>query len=283
MKSLAAGPRETAHSGIREVVNVAIMMPDAIRLEVGQPDFDTPEHIVEATIRAVREGATKYTATAGILSLRELLVEKLATVNKIQAKPSNINVTVGGVGGIAAALLGLLEAGDEVLVPDPAWPNYRLEMSYSPAKIIYYPLYAARDFAPDVDELESLITPRTKLLMINSPCNPTGAVFARQVVEDIVELCQRHDLYLLSDECYDEIVFEGEHVSPASLWDDGHVISILYFFQDLRHDRLPGGLCRDQRPIGRFDQQDPGSQHVVRDQLCPKGGRGSTYRTAWTD
>lgn len=229
MKPLAAGPSATAHSGIREVVNVAITMPDAIRLEVGQPDFDTPEHIVEATVKAVREGATKYTATAGILSLRQLLVEKLATVNKIPAEPAHINVTVGGVGGIAAALLALLEEGDEVLAPDPAWPNYRLEMSYSPAKLIYYPLYAARDFAPDPAELESLITPRTKLLIINSPCNPTGAVFTRQVVEDIVQLCQKYDLYLLSDECYDEIVFEGEHVSPASFWRDGHVISAFTF------------------------------------------------------
>jgi aspartate aminotransferase/aminotransferase len=229
MKPLATGPRETSHSGIREVVNVAINMPDAIRLEVGQPNFDTPEHIVEATVRAMREGLTKYTATAGMLSLRELLVDKLANVNKIIVDPSQINVTVGGVGGIAAALLGLLEGGDEVLVPDPAWPNYRLELSYSPAKMVSYPLYAARDFAPDPDDLEKLITPRTKLLIINSPCNPTGAVFSRHVVEEIVRFCQKHDLYLLSDECYDELVFEGEHVSPASFWDDGHVVSAFTF------------------------------------------------------
>jgi len=229
MKPLAAGPRDTAHSGIREVVNVAITMPDAIRLEVGQPDFDTPSHIVEATVKALREGVTKYTATAGMISLRQLLVEKLARVNGIQAEPSHINVTVGGVGGIAAALLALLEPGDEVLVPDPAWPNYRLELSYSPARLIPYPLHAARDFAPDLDEMADLVTPRTKLLIINSPCNPTGAVFSRQVVEGIVELCQKHDLYLLSDECYDEIVLEGEHVSPASFWTDGHVISAFTF------------------------------------------------------
>ena len=229
MKPLAAGPRETTHSGIREVVNVAITMPDAIRLEVGQPDFATPEHIVEATAKAVRDGLTKYTATAGMLSLRELLVEKLAKVNKIKTDPSEINVTIGGVGGIAAALLALLEAGDEVLVPDPAWPNYRLELSYSPAKMVSYPLYAARGFAPDPDELEGYITPRTKLLIINSPCNPTGAVFPRDVVEQIVELCQKYDLYLLSDECYDQIVFEGEHVSPASFCEDGRVLSVFTF------------------------------------------------------
>jgi aspartate/methionine/tyrosine aminotransferase len=229
MKPLAAGPRETTHSGIREVVNVAITMPDAIRLEVGQPDFDTPEHIVEATAKAVRDGLTKYTATAGMLSLRELLVEKLAKVNKIRTDPSEINVTIGGVGGIAAALLALLEAGDEVLVPDPAWPNYRLELSYSPAEMVSYPLHAAQDFVPDPDALEGYITPRTKLLIINSPCNPTGAVFPRDVVEQIVELCQKHDLYLLSDECYDQIVFEGEHVSPASFCEDGRVLSVFTF------------------------------------------------------
>jgi aspartate aminotransferase len=204
-------------------------MPDAIRLEVGQPNFDTPAHIVEATVKAAREGATKYTATAGILSLRKLLVEKLASVNRIEADPTQINVTIGGVGGIAATLLAVLEEGDEVLVPDPAWPNYRLELSYSPARMVSYPLHAAREFAPDANELEQYITPRTKLLIINSPCNPTGAVFSRQVVEEIVSLCQRHDLYLLSDECYDEIVFEGEHVSPASFWDDGRVISVFTF------------------------------------------------------
>lgn len=229
MKPLAIGPLQTAHSGIREVVNVAITVPDAIRLEVGQPNFETPAHIVEATAKAVRNGATKYTATAGILSLRERIVEKLAAVNQIQTDPSRVNVTVGGVGGIAAVMLAVLEDGDEVLVPDPAWPNYRLELSYSPAKTVYYPLHAALDFAPDLDQLESLITPRTKLMIINSPCNPTGAVFSREVIEGLVRLCQKYDLYLLSDECYDEIVFEGRHISPASFWDDGHVISVYTF------------------------------------------------------
>ncbi len=229
MKRLAAGPSETAHSGIREVVNKAISLPGAIRLEVGQPDFPTPEHIVEATVKAVRDGHTKYTATAGMLSLRELLADKLEQVNGIQAAPAQINVTVGGVGGIAAALLAVLEEGDELLVPDPAWPNYRLELSYSPARMIPYPLHAAQGFVPDVKELESRITPRTKLLIINSPCNPTGAVFPRPAVEAIVRLCQKHDLFLLSDECYDEIVFEGEHVSPASFWKDGNVISAFTF------------------------------------------------------
>jgi len=229
MKPLAAGPSQTAHSGIREVVNVAITMPEAIRLEVGQPDFDTPEHITEATVRAVRDGMTKYTETAGLKSLRELLVQKLASVNQIAVEPSQINVTIGGVGGLAAALLALLEPGDEVLVPDPAWPNYRLELSYSPADMVSYPLRAAEAFVPDPDELASRITDRTKVVIVNSPCNPTGAVFPRSAVEDIVSICQEHDLYLISDECYDEIVFEGEHVSPASFWNDGHVISVFTF------------------------------------------------------
>jgi aspartate aminotransferase/aminotransferase len=138
-------------------------------------------------------------------------------------------VTIGGTNAVAAALISILEAGDEVLSPDPAWPNYRLELSYSPAKMVTYPLHPAREFYPDPEELERLMTPRTKLLIINSPCNPTGAVFPKRVMEEIVRLCQKHDLYLISDECYDELIFEGEHVSPASLCDDGRVISVFTF------------------------------------------------------
>jgi aspartate aminotransferase/aminotransferase len=218
-----------APSGIREVVNVAVTMPDATRLEVGQPDFDTPAHIVEATVRAIQEGYTKYTVTAGLLSLRELLAQKLANINGIRTEPSQINVTVGAQGSLAAAFQALLEEGDEVLVSDPTFPNYWMALGCCPARLVDYPLSASCGFIPDPDELESHVTPRTKLLVINSPCNPTGAVYPREVLEKIVEMCKRHDLYLLSDECYDELVFDGEHVSPASLCDDGRVVSVFSF------------------------------------------------------
>jgi len=157
------------------------------------------------------------------------LVAKLARVNGIQAGVENINCTVGGVGGIAAAIAALIEPGDEVLLPDPAWPNYRLMLAWAHGKLVPYPCPPENKFLPDPAEIEKLITPRTKLLVVNSPCNPTGALFPRKLLEQLVEVAVRHNLYLLSDECYDEVILDGEHVSPGSFCDDGRVISAYTF------------------------------------------------------
>jgi aspartate/methionine/tyrosine aminotransferase len=229
LPAVATGPAEAAHSGIREVVNLALATPGCIRLEVGEPNFSTPSHIVEAAVEFARKGAVKYTATAGLLSLRERLVAKLARVNGIQAEVNNINCTVGGVGGIAAAMAALLEPGDEVLLPDPAWPNYRLMLAWTHGVLVPYPCSPDNKFLPDPREVEKLITPRTKLMIVNSPCNPTGAVFPRSLLEQLVDVAVRRNVYLLSDECYDEVILDGEHVSPASFCTDGRVISAYTF------------------------------------------------------
>jgi len=229
LPAIATGPAEAAHSGIREVVNLALVTPGCIRLEVGEPNFSTPSHIVEAAVEFARKGAVKYTATAGLLSLRERLVTKLARVNGIQAEVNNINCTVGGVGGIAAAMAALLEPGDEVLLPDPAWPNYRLMLAWTHGVLVPYPCSPENKFLPDPREVEKLITPRTKLMIVNSPCNPTGAVFPRSLLEQLVDVAVRRNVYLLSDECYDEVILDGEHVSPASFCTDGRVISAYTF------------------------------------------------------
>jgi len=229
LQAIAAGPAEAAHSGIREVVNLALVTPGCIRLEVGEPNFSTPTHIVEAAVEFARKGAVKYTATAGLLSLRERLVAKLDRVNGIQAGVNDINCTVGGVGGIAAAMAALVEPGDEVLVPDPAWPNYRLMLAWTHGVLVPYPCSPENKFLPDPVEIEKLVTPRTKLLIVNSPCNPTGAVFPRRLLEALVDVAVRHNLYFLSDECYDEVILDGEHVSPASFCTDGRVISAYTF------------------------------------------------------
>ena len=229
LPAIASGPAEAVHSGIREVVNLALVTPGCIRLEVGEPNFSTPTHIVDAAVAFARKGHVKYTATAGLLSLRERLVAKLERVNGIQAGVSDINCTVGGVGGIAAAMAALLEPGDEVLVPDPAWPNYRLMLSWAHGVLVPYRCAPENQFLPEPGEVERLITRRTKLLIVNSPCNPTGAVFPRSLIEDLVELAVGHNLYLLSDECYDEVILDGEHVSPASFCTDGRIISAYTF------------------------------------------------------
>ena len=229
LQAIASGPAEAAHSGIREVVNLALVTPGCIRLEVGEPNFSTPKHIVEAAVEFARKGQVKYTATAGLLSLRERIAAKLDRVNGIQAGVTNINCSVGGVGGIAAAVAALVEPGDEVLIPDPAWPNYRLMLAWAHGTLVCYACPPGNQFLPDPKQVESLISPRTKLMIVNSPCNPTGAVFPRELLEQLVEVAVRHNIYLLSDECYDEVILEGEHLSPASFCTDGRVISAFTF------------------------------------------------------
>src|ERR1700730_214873 len=230
LPSLAHGPAETGHSGIREIANEAIRTPGAIRLEVGQPNFPTPQHIGDAGKRAIDEGKTYYTHTQGLLSLREKLVVKLARVNGIKVTPDRIACTPGGVGAIAAVFAAVLEDGDEVLLPDPGWPNSRMMLSWTDAKGVFYPCRPPDGFQPDLDALARLITPRTKILVVNSPNNPTGAIYPLETVTRFVELAQRHNLWLVSDECYDQIVLDGTWTSPASIApDDPRIASVFTF------------------------------------------------------
>lgn len=228
MKPLAQSATQMPGSGIREIVHLAMTMPDVIRLEVGEPNFPTPPHIVEAAYQAARNGFTKYGPSAGLLSLRELLAQRVERVNGYAVTAEQVNVSVGGVQGVFAAFLALLDAGDEVLVPDPGWPNYEMGLLLGGAVPVHYPLYIEHGFVPRLEDLEGLVTPRTKLLIINSPSNPTGAVFPRQTIEALVDFAQRHDLYVMADEVYDQFVFEGEHASPA-IYDPERVISIYSF------------------------------------------------------
>ncbi len=124
---------------------------------------------------------------------------------------------MGGTGAIQSALLATVGVGDEVLIPDPHWPHYTMQLASCGASAVSYPLDAQNEWLPDIAHLERLVTARTRMLVINSPGNPTGAVYPAQLVEDLLDFARRHDLYLLSDECYDEILFEGIHVSPGAL------------------------------------------------------------------
>jgi aspartate/methionine/tyrosine aminotransferase len=221
---------ETAHSGIREIANEALHTPGSIRLDVGQPDFPTPQHIKDAGKRAIDENKTFYTHTQGLLSLREKLVAKLARVNGITTSVDRIAIGPGGVGAIAAVLGALLEQGDEVLLPDPGWPNYRMMLAWTGAREVAYPCPPSSGFQPDLNALAKVISPKTKVLLVNSPNNPTGAVYPRKTMEALVELAQKHNLWLLSDECYDQIILDGSWTSPATLApDDPRIASIFTF------------------------------------------------------
>ena len=219
-----------AHSGIREIANEAIRTPGTIRLDVGQPDFPTPQHVKDGGKRAIDENKTFYTHTQGLLSLREKLVDKLARVNGIKTTPENIACGPGGVGAIAATLAAIVEQGEEVLLPDPGWPNYRMMLPWLGARGVYYPCPPAAGFQPDLDALERLITPRSKVLLVNSPNNPTGAVYPLDTITALIELAQRHNMWLISDECYDQILLDGSWTSPAALApDDPRIVSVFTF------------------------------------------------------
>ncbi|HEX6488136.1 MAG TPA: pyridoxal phosphate-dependent aminotransferase [Candidatus Dormibacteraeota bacterium] len=218
--------QEAAHSGIREIGNQALRTPGAIRLEVGQPNFPTPDHIVAAAKRAMDEGWTGYTATAGLLSLRERISAKLSRVNGIDSDPeTEITIGPGGVGAIAAVMAALVEPGDEVLLPDPGWPNYRLMTVWTGTTPVYYPCSAERGFEPEPEQVGALVGPRTRVLMVNSPNNPTGAVYRAEVQRALLDIAERHGLWVISDECYDELVFDGTFTSLATLTQSDRVIS----------------------------------------------------------
>ncbi|HEV2141187.1 MAG TPA: aminotransferase class I/II-fold pyridoxal phosphate-dependent enzyme [Candidatus Dormibacteraeota bacterium] len=230
LPSLADGPAEMAHSGIREISNEALRTPGAIRLDVGQPNFPTPQHIKDAGKKAIDGNMTFYTHTQGMLSLREKLVDKLARVNGIATSPELIACAPGGVGAIAAMLAAVVEAGDEVLLPDPGWPNYRMMPPWLSAHAVFYPCPPAAGFQPDLEALKSRITPRTKVLVVNSPNNPTGAVYPTSTIASLIEIAQSHNLWLLSDECYDQIILDGSWTSPASMAPDDPRIATVFTF-----------------------------------------------------
>ncbi|HEV8545080.1 MAG TPA: pyridoxal phosphate-dependent aminotransferase [Candidatus Limnocylindrales bacterium] len=189
-----------------------------IHLQIGEPDFDTPANIREAAKRALDEGATHYAPFPGIPSLREAIAEDATARKRFPVTPDRVFVTVGGKGVMLYAIIGLIDPGDEAIVPDPGYPIYESLVRFVGGTPVPIPIRMANDFRLDVDELASLITPRTRMIVINSPANPTGGVLTRGDLERIAELAIRHDLVVLADEIYGRILYdETEHVSIASL------------------------------------------------------------------
>ena len=189
-----------------------------IHLQIGEPDFDTPANVRAAAKAALDDGATHYPPFPGIPALREAIAADATARKGFPVDPSRVFVTVGGKGVMLYAILGLVDPGDDVLVPDPGYPIYESLTRFVGANPIPIPIRMENDFRLDVDELASLITPRTRLLIINSPANPTGGVLTRSDLERIADLAIRHDLWVMADEIYGRILYDGaEHVSIASL------------------------------------------------------------------
>ncbi len=228
MKPLATRPQQMKRSGIREILEIAVRTPGCIRLEVGEPNFPTPLHIIEAAHQAALAGKTRYTLSAGIIPLREALVEKVKRFNGLDIGLENVIVTPGSTYSLFNAFEVLLEPGDEVLVPDPGWPTYDTQVTLAGGTTARYPLYQENGFRPAVADIEKAITPQTKVLVICNPSNPTGAVSSEDEIREIIEMARRHDLYVISDEVYEELIFEGQPTTAAR-FDPERVISIYSF------------------------------------------------------
>jgi len=189
-----------------------------IHLQIGEPDFDTPINVREAAKAALDAGATHYPPFAGLPALREAIAADASARKGFEVDPAQVFVTVGGKGVMLYAILGLVDPGDEVLVPDPGYPIYESLTRFVGATPVPIPIRMSNDFRLDVDELASLITPKARVLVINSPANPTGGVLTRGDLERIASLAIEHDLWVLADEIYGRILYDGaEHVSIASL------------------------------------------------------------------
>jgi aspartate/methionine/tyrosine aminotransferase len=186
---------------------------DIVHLEIGEPDFATPDNIIDAAVRAMRDGATHYTAASGIREVREKTAAYVTRHTGVSATFENIVLTPGSKNLLLFALLALVEEGDEVIVPDPGYPIYRSLVEFIGAKAVSLPLRQENDFRADVDELAGLITPRTRMLVVNSPQNPTGGILTRSDCEAIARLAIEHDLIVLSDEIYNRLSYDGAHVS----------------------------------------------------------------------
>jgi len=216
-------------SGIREIMDVAQEVPGAILLSTGEPNFPTPPHVVDAAAAAARAGKTTYVANSGIPELREALAEKIRTRNGYGVTPRSIVVTNGGVEALFASFTALLDPGDGILLPDPGWPNFSMMARILRARIQPYPLAAANGFLPAVEDLERLCDEGTKVLLINSPSNPLGAVIDRERMRALAAFAERRGLWIISDECYDELDFEGGFVSAAAVADPERTVSIYTF------------------------------------------------------
>jgi aspartate/methionine/tyrosine aminotransferase len=217
-------------SGIRDLMDAAREMGgEIIHLEVGEPSFTTPAHIIEQAFEATAAGATRYTQSGGILPLRQAIADRYSAKWGKEVTPNMVMASHGGVNAINSTIFALIDRGDEVLVPDPGWPNYRQILNLVGGVSVLYPKSVENGYLPDPEALEKLITPKTKMIITCNPGNPTGAVWPEETVKAVVELAAKHDLFVLSDEIYEELVFDGEHVPAAAFDDAGRVITVSGF------------------------------------------------------
>jgi aminotransferase len=204
-------------SGIRKYFDIALTMDDVISLGLGEPDFTTPQPIVEAGIRALKEGATHYTANLGLLELRQELGAHLDKLYKVNYAPDEIIITVGVSEALYLTCTAILQPGDEVIIPTPAFVSYEPEVKLAGGVVVEVATYEENLFVPKIEDIAAAITDKTKAIVLTYPNNPTGAVASRETLLQIAELAQKHNFLVIADEVYDRLVYGQEHVCFSAL------------------------------------------------------------------
>jgi aminotransferase len=209
---------EVPPSAIRRFFDILNTMDDVISLGIGEPDFVTPDHICQAGVDSLSCGCTGYSSNAGSIELRELIAAKLQSLYGVVYDPeTEIVVTVGASEAIVDFMIAVLDPGDEVIVPQPCFVSYVPSVIFAGGIPVTVDAHHEHDFAVTAEQIEARVTPRTKVLFLSYPSNPTGAVVSREEMLRIAEIAQRHDLLVLSDEIYDRLVYGVEHVCVAAL------------------------------------------------------------------
>ncbi|MBQ2977267.1 MAG: pyridoxal phosphate-dependent aminotransferase [Clostridia bacterium] len=216
---LSTAAQNALPSGVRRMFELAKKYPDAINLTLGEPGFTTPDHIIQAGIRGLQAGKTKYTPNAGIKELRDAIAWKLKKENGIICDPDkHLIVTAGATQALMLAMVTLVNPGDEVIIQGPNWPDYRGQIDMVNGKTVYARVDESNGFKMTADIIEPLITEKTRLIIINSPSNPTGGVLDQEDLEKIAALVKKYKLFVISDEPYEKLVYDGfEQKSLAAI------------------------------------------------------------------
>ncbi|MBX3531605.1 MAG: aminotransferase class I/II-fold pyridoxal phosphate-dependent enzyme [Rhizobiaceae bacterium] len=217
MPNMSSRTKAIPLSGIREMMDLALATPGVLRLEIGDPDFRTPDAITAAACAWAAENRMSYPPNSGLPELRAAAARKVSRVNGFACEAANVNVTIGATGALYLALLAAIEPGDEVLVPDPGWAGYPAMVALAGGVFKAYPLRAENGFRLDFDDVAPLVGPRTRAIIVNSPSNPTGAVNDAAELRKLIAHADRHGVWVIADECYDEVVFDGTSACVGTL------------------------------------------------------------------
>ncbi|HUS79970.1 MAG TPA: pyridoxal phosphate-dependent aminotransferase [Armatimonadota bacterium] len=201
---------------------------NVLSFAVGEPDFPTPDNVIEAACRAMRAGDTKYTAASGTTQLKQAICDATARDIGVRYQPANVIISNGAKHSLLNIFQALVDAGDEVIIIAPYWVTYPDQIRYSEGEPVVVETSGDNGFQPDLDQVRDAVTPRTVAIVMNSPCNPTGAVYDRETIEGMAQIAVEKDVALISDEIYKHIIFDGaEHISPASTSDEARAQTLI--------------------------------------------------------